>query len=148
MNCRLARSALDERQCAAACCGQLDSVKLHYTAKWRAFYVTTQTNTTNAFAAGGLRADVLRNPNLDTGQRSVAKWFDTSAFAQPAAYTFGNQGVGMLRGAGVTSTDFSLQREFRFSERIKAQLRGETFNILNHMNLALPGAASVARDLG
>ena len=47
------------------------------------FTVTTQTNTTNAFAPGGLRADVLRNPNLDTGQRSVAKWFDTSAFAQP-----------------------------------------------------------------
>ena len=105
------------------------------------FTVTTQTNTTNAFAAGGLRADVLRNPNLDTGQRSVAKWFDTSAFAQPAAYTFGNQGVGLLRGAGIMTTDFSLQREFRFSERIKAQLRGETFNTLNHTNLALPGRA-------
>ena len=43
------------------------------------FTVTTQTNTTNAFSAGNLRADVLRNPNLSSDQRTLGRWFDTDA---------------------------------------------------------------------
>ncbi len=103
------------------------------------FTVTTQTNSTNSFSAGALRADVLRNPNLDSGQRSVARWFDTSAFAQPAAYQFGNEGVGLLRGPGVVNFDVSLLRNFRITERVRFELRGEFFNALNHTNLNLPG---------
>ena len=30
-------------------------------------------------------------------------------------------------------------REFRFTERIRMQLRGEFFDALNHTNFALPG---------
>ena len=103
------------------------------------FTVTTQTNSTNAFSAGALRADVLHNPNLDSGQRSVQRWFDTSAFAQPAPYQFGNQGVGGVRGPGLMNFDLSLLREFRFTERARMELRGEFFNALNHTNFNLPG---------
>jgi hypothetical protein len=103
------------------------------------FTVTTQTNSTNAFSAGALRADVLHNPNLDSGQRSVQRWFDTSAFAQPAPYQFGNQGVGGVRGPGLLNFDVSLLREFRFTERARMEIRGEFFNALNHTNLNLPG---------
>ena len=38
-----------------------------------------------------------------------------------------------------TAMDFSLLREFRFTERIRLQVRGEFFNALNHTNLGLPG---------
>jgi hypothetical protein len=103
------------------------------------FTVVTQTNTTNAFSAGALRADVLRNPNLSSGDRSVSRWFDTAAFAQPAAYQFGNQGVGVLRGPGLINFDVSLLREFRFTEKVRMEVRGEFFNALNHTNLNLPG---------
>jgi len=103
------------------------------------FSVTTQTNTTNAFSAGSLRANVLRNPNLPSGERSVARWFDTSAFAQPASYTFGNQGIGLLRGGGTINLDAGVMRDFRFAERITFQLRGESFNLFNHTNFSLPG---------
>ena len=34
--------------------------------------VTTQTNTTNAFSAGAQRADLLRDPNLDSSERTLA----------------------------------------------------------------------------
>ncbi|MBI3697633.1 MAG: hypothetical protein HY238_22720, partial [Acidobacteria bacterium] len=105
------------------------------------FTVTTQTNTTNAFSAGALRADVLRNPNLPSDRRTVAQWFDTSAFAQPAAYRFGNQGLGLLRAAGIVNLDFSLLRDFRLTERAQLQFRGEFFNTFNHTNLGLPGRA-------
>ena len=103
------------------------------------FTVTTQTNTTNSFSAGALRADVLRNPNLDSSERSVQRWFDTTAFAQPAPYQFGNQGVGLVRSAGLMNFDLSLLREFRFTERLRAELRGEFFNALNHTNFNIPG---------
>jgi hypothetical protein len=109
--------------------------------------VTTQTNTTNSFSAGALRANVLRNPNLSSG-RSVASWFDITAFAQPAAFQFGNEGLGIVRAPGLTITDFSLLREFRFTERIRLQLRGEFFNALNHTNLGLPGHTFGAAGFG
>ena len=100
--------------------------------------ITTQTNTTNSFSAGGLRANVLRNPNL-SGGGAVSAWFDTSAFAQPAPFTFGNGGLGIVRAAGVVNLDFSILREFRMAERFRLQFRGEFFNALNHTNLGLPG---------
>jgi hypothetical protein len=103
------------------------------------FTVTTQTNSTNSFSSGGLRADVVRNPNLDPTARTIARWFDTAPFLQPAAFQFGNEGVGLLRGPGLVNFDMSLQRDFRFTERTKLQLRGEFFNALNRTNLALPG---------
>jgi hypothetical protein len=103
------------------------------------FTVTCQTNTTNS-SATSLRADVLRNPNLPADRRSVQQWFDTSAFAQPAIYRFGNQGPGSVRAPGMLSVDFSLIRDFRLSERFRLQFRGEFFNAVNHTNLGLPGS--------
>jgi hypothetical protein len=101
--------------------------------------VTTQTNTTNAFSAGALRPNVLRNPNLPSDQRTVTQWFDTGAYVQPAPFQFGNEGVGTLRAAGLVNLDFSLQRQFKFTEHMRLQLRGEFVNALNHTNLGLPG---------
>ncbi len=44
-----------------------------------------------------------------------------------------------MRAPGLTNTDFSLLREFRFTERIRMRLRAEFFNALNHTNFGLPG---------
>jgi hypothetical protein len=104
------------------------------------FTVITQTNTTNAFSAGSQRASVSGNPNYGSDQRSVAQWFNTSVFSQPATYTFGNEGRNALRGPGVFNIDASLLRSFRFSENGFVQLRGEFLNSTNHTNLGLPGS--------
>ena len=106
-----------------------------------AFTVTTQTNSTNAFSAGALRADVLRPPALAGGERTLARWFDTGAFRQPANYTFGNQGVNLLRGDGMVNFDFSILRNFNFSESKRLQFRTEIFNAFNHPNFRTPGRA-------
>lgn len=103
------------------------------------FTVTTSQNTTQAFSAGPLRADVIRNPNLPASQRSVTRWFDTDAFAQPALNQFGNQGVDILRGDGRTALNASLLRDFQVREHLKLQFRGEAFNLFNHANFGLPG---------
>jgi hypothetical protein len=104
------------------------------------FTVVTQTNTTNAFSAGSQRANVLRDPNLRTDQRSVQQWFDVSAFAQPALYAFGNEGRDILRAPGLINVDASLLRNFVITERTTFQLRGEFLNSLNHTNLSLPNS--------
>lgn len=105
------------------------------------FTVTTNTNNTNSFSAGNQRADVLRNPVLSQQDRSVKRWFDITAFAQPAAYTFGNGGRDNMRGPGFANVDLSLMRNFKIREGTTLQFRGEFLNALNHTNLGLPGAA-------
>ncbi len=99
--------------------------------------VQTQTNSTNANSAGAQRADVLRDPNLPADQRTVERWFDTTAFAQPAQYTFGNQGIGLIRADGRTNINASVIRTFRVTERINLQFRGEFFNLPNHPNFGV-----------
>ena len=99
----------------------------------------TLTNTARAFSAGYQRPDALYDANLASGRRSLTRWFDTNAFSQPAAYTFGNEGVGIVRAYGVLNADVSLLRNFALTERVRLQLRGECFNALNHTNFDPPG---------
>ncbi|MBI3684002.1 MAG: TonB-dependent receptor [Acidobacteria bacterium] len=100
--------------------------------------VQTQTNSTNANSAGAQRADVLRDPNLPAGQRTIARWFDTTAFAQPAQFQFGNQGIGLVRADGRININCSVIRNFSLRERKQVQFRGEFFNLPNHPNFGNP----------
>ncbi|MBL8229587.1 MAG: TonB-dependent receptor [Bryobacterales bacterium] len=104
------------------------------------FSVNTQVNNTFVNSAGAQRADVLRDPNLPNSERTLNRWFDTSAFVQPAQFTFGNQGVNMLRADGLINLDMSILRNFPIGETKKVQIRGEFFNITNHPNFGGPGA--------
>jgi len=104
------------------------------------FTVTTNTNNTNAFSAGNQRANVLRDPVLPGDERTPNRWFDTTAFAQPAIYTFGNVGRGSMRAPGIANVDLSILRNFRISERINLQFRGESLNAINHTNLSSPNS--------
>jgi hypothetical protein len=86
--------------------------------------------------------------NPYTGSQTVAQWFNVGAFAQPAIYHFGNSGIGILRGPGLVNFDFSLMRDFHFTERVKLQFRGEFFNAFNHTNLNLPAHTFGAAGFG
>jgi len=111
------------------------------------FTVITTANTTNAFPAGNLRPDLLHDPTLASGQ-SITRWFDTSAFAAPAAFTFGNSPRAGLRGAPLVTTDVAVEKSFRVQERWRFDLRGEFYNLLNHANFNVPGATLGAADFG
>ncbi|HLH18679.1 MAG TPA: carboxypeptidase regulatory-like domain-containing protein [Bryobacteraceae bacterium] len=101
--------------------------------------VTTQTNNTNSFSAGAQRPDVSRNPNLPADQRTLLRWFDTGAFAQPANFTFGDSGRNIVRAPGLFTMDFSIIRDFAIAEHVHLEARGESFNALNHTNFSAPG---------
>ncbi len=112
------------------------------------FTVTTQTNTTNAFPAGAQRADVAGDPQLPAGDRTLNRWFNTDAFSQPAQYTFGNGGRGILRGDGIVNFDVSLAKSVNLTARQALQLRVELFNAFNHPNFAIPGTVLGAPTFG
>ena len=113
-----------------------------------AFTVITTANTTNAFPAGPLRPNLLRNPVVSADQRTIARWFDTAAFANPGPLTFGNSPRSGLRGAPVIATDATVEKSFSFTERWRFDVRGELYNILNHAIFNVPGFTFGAADFG
>jgi hypothetical protein len=112
------------------------------------FTVITASNTTNAFSAGPQRPNVLYDPVLAGGQQTLYRWFDTSAFVAPALYTFGNAPRDGLRAGTINTTDLTLEKSFALSDRFKAQLRGELYNLLNRANFDVPGHTFGAADFG
>ena len=87
-----------------------------------------------------------RNPSLD-GSRPIdeklPRWFDTSVFSQPAAFTFGNAGRVMpnVRADGVHNWDFSLFKAIPLREKLRLEFRAEFFNFTNTPQFAPPGQA-------
>ncbi|MBI1790715.1 MAG: carboxypeptidase regulatory-like domain-containing protein [Acidobacteria bacterium] len=83
---------------------------------------------------------------LDGDQRSRNRWFDTTQFANPPNFTFGNIGRALpdVRGPGTVNWDFSVIKNTRVTERVNLQFRAESFNFLNHVNLGLPNGGFVA----
>jgi hypothetical protein len=97
------------------------------------------TNETNAFPPGSVRADLIGDPNLPSGERTLSQWFNTAAFANPAPFRFGTSGRGIMTGPGMTNLDGTLTKRFPIRENLRAELRAEFFNLLNHTNFGLPG---------
>ncbi len=61
-----------------------------------------------------------------------------SIMIPPALGTFGNMGRNLFRDTGFRDWDFSIAKNWKFTERFAAQFRAEFFNILNHPNFANP----------
>lgn len=83
------------------------------------------------------RPDMFSNPNAGA-PRTPAKWFNTQAFgAVPAGLVRpGNAPASSVIGPGYQQWDISLIRNVRIREKLRLQVRGETFNFLNHTNYA------------
>jgi Carboxypeptidase regulatory-like domain len=85
-----------------------------------------------------IRANYTGAPIFGPGTHRATEWFNTAAFATPAAFTFGNVGRNSMYGPGLQTLDLALARDFAIAERLKFQFRGEFFNALNHANLGTP----------
>jgi hypothetical protein len=82
------------------------------------------------------RPDLIGDPN--TGRRNVHQFFNTAAFAQPAAFTYGNAGRNVIDGPGYAGVNFSIFKNFPITERRRIQFRTEFFNVINKANFDLP----------
>jgi len=81
---------------------------------------------------------------------TLTRYFDTSCFVAPAAYTFGNEGRDILTGPGTNNLDFGVHREFRIpvGEQTRLQFRGEFFNFFNHPQFGNPGSTLGVSNFG
>ncbi len=69
------------------------------------------------------------------GLTKVCKdWLSLSGFATNDLGTFGDTGKGAFRFPGLYLWDMGLGRTFSITEKVKFQLRGEFFNVFNHVN--------------
>ena len=99
-----------------------------------------------------LRPNLVGDPvrsGVSEGER-LAQYFNTSAFAQPAAYTLGNapRTLSNVRAPVYFATNLSLVRDFRFKEKARLQLRAEVFNVFNHPNFTNPVTTLGAANFG
>jgi hypothetical protein len=76
---------------------------------------------------------------LPSGQRNADHFYNAAAFSTPAPHTFGDAGRDILPGPGNAVVDVALHRRFAVRERKTVEFRAETFNLLNHPNIGIPG---------
>jgi hypothetical protein len=110
------------------------------------FTVYSLANQTNAFTPGNIRADLTGDPR--SGQQTIARWFNTSAFANAAPFRFGNSGRGILEGPGLANVDSSFAKQFPIKENWRAEVRAEFFNLFNRANFSLPNATVNSPNYG
>lgn len=114
---------------------------------------TTASNLTNSFGGGsrpnvvaGCSSSVSGSAQSKLGSASDAsapKWFNTSCFSQPAAFTFGTEGRvdPKLRAHGMNNVDFALFKRTKLTEQVGLEFRTEFFNLFNRVQFNFPGQA-------
>jgi hypothetical protein len=103
--------------------------------------VIDATNNTGTYS-DGVRPELTGNPNSLSQSRpravKINAWFDTTAFTQNAAYTFGNAPRTFGRGPGLITSDLTLLKRVALHEQQGIEFRLEAFNAFNHANLGNP----------
>jgi Carboxypeptidase regulatory-like domain/TonB dependent receptor len=87
------------------------------------------------------RANCIGDPLPDGFDQTLDAWFDISAFAQPAARSYGTCGANTLRGPGFKSMNLSFFRSIPLPDERRLELRIETFNLFNWVNYGFPGSS-------
>ena len=103
--------------------------------------ITDATNNTNSFG-GNQRPNIVAQPSLSNNNQTIYQCFNTTAFAQPAPFTFGNLGrtLGYLRSQGTLNFDMTLQKYWQlWNESSRLQLRAEFYNLFNRTQFFAPG---------
>lgn len=91
-------------------------------------------------AGRNVRANCIGDAVPGGFDQTLGRWFDTSAFAQPASFTHGNCGYNTVRGPASKSMNLSVFRGIRFGGERRLEFRLEVFNLFNWVNYGFPGA--------
>ena len=119
----------------------------------------TPVNVTIATDRANIGISGLQRPNLvgavpsldcDTNPttREPINCFDSSAFALPEPFTFGNASRNLLRGPKLVSTDLSLAKTVTLGPTARLQLRAEIFNLFNRANFSNPNGVFASANFG
>ena len=115
---------------------------------WRATGVLTLMTGTPlnfTYSNAGLNApgntqtpDLLSPVTYPKGINTGNEWFSRSSFAAPATGVFGNLGRNVLSGPGFYNLDFSLFKLAEITERLKMEIRAESFGVTNTPQFSNP----------
>ena len=86
------------------------------------FTVNLGVDQANIGAGPAQRPDQLRDPNLPSGERTPERWFDTSAFALPAPFTFGNAPRNSVIGPGFANLDLAVAKTWTLGGHAAARV--------------------------
>jgi hypothetical protein len=79
------------------------------------------------------------NPDAaPSGGRTPSEWFNTAAVTAPAPLTEGNLGLQSNTSPPTRTLDFSVFKDFAFTERWRLQFRAESFNLTNTPQFSTP----------
>lgn len=109
--------------------------------------------------AGGCDADyaanfsgaVRINGDYGSGDVKTVSYVNKAAFANPAAFTYGNTprtGAYGLRGPTNSNQNVSLRREFRIHERWKIAIQADALNVFNWVRFANPNLNITSSNFG
>jgi Carboxypeptidase regulatory-like domain/TonB dependent receptor/TonB-dependent Receptor Plug Domain len=119
--------------------------------------VVSGVTASNGVSTGlGAHANVVGNPALSAGEVTLDRWFNTAAFTQPAAFTFGTgtRTYPQVRGSRIRRLDILLSRLQRVGTS-SVEFRVEAQNALNSPqfgepvgNLIDPNFGSIITGIG
>jgi len=111
------------------------------------FTVNIGVDQANIGAGPAQRPDQLRDSNLPRDQRTPERWFDTTAFALQAPFTFGNARRNSVIGPGYATVDMALAKTWNI-EAASIEFRWEVFNLLNRANFDIPSRTFGTTNFG
>jgi len=81
---------------------------------------------------------------------NTANFFNVSAFSAPAEQQLGNapRYDGRLRQDGIDNLDTGIFKNFKFTEHLTLQVRGEFFNFTNTPQFGTPGSTFGTTSFG
>jgi hypothetical protein len=82
---------------------------------------------------------------------TTTEWFDTTAFVEPANFTFGNSGRDILYGPPFSDMDFALSKKFairKLGEGGSLTFKAETYDTFDSPNFNLPAAGIGVQGAG
>jgi hypothetical protein len=107
---------------------------------WNAGQPVTPLNATSLSGtnqlSGGDRPNRIGNPTISG--KTIAKFFNTAAYANQTLGTLGNSQRNTLYGPHYRHVDLSLIKSFPIYERLHLDFRAEAFNITNTANFSTP----------
>ena len=95
------------------------------------------------------RVNVVGNPNSGQRHTSQKEWFNTSAFAAPTGYTYGNEKVNSLRLRSISTIWTCLYSGFPLGlgEERYFEFRAESFNLFNNVVWGTPDNGNYAMQI-
>jgi len=97
-----------------------------------------------SLGTGTIRPNVVPGCNKG-GPRTAGEWFNTACFADPAAYTFGDESRvdPTLRQDGINNWDFAIFKKTYFGSenRFNLEFRTEFFNLFNIVQYGPPNTS-------